>query len=263
MNIRTALLARIAAWVLPAIVAACGSLSAQSFTGDFDRVLEPGAPPLQIGPYAGVTYSLHSGRFVTRERNIVCCEFNDGAGFGPAAGVRMSLSLGEAFFIAPAVGYESRGGTFDATPERLPILGRNNRIESVTMQSTLDVSLATLDVEALAGYRVGASGVYVTAGPAASVVLAQDYAKSERIVDPFGVTYADGTTVKALYDGDMGLVRPVLFAARGGVGAAIAIGDGISLNPQLLYSLPIGAASRADEWMLSGVHGTVAVLFDL
>ncbi|MBC8144570.1 MAG: hypothetical protein H7X80_03225, partial [bacterium] len=54
-----------------------------------------------------------------------------------------------------------------------------------------------------------------------------------------------------------------LFAARAGAGASIEIADGVSLNPQVLYSMPIGKASRADDWSLSGVHASVAVLFDL
>jgi hypothetical protein len=254
---------RIAVWVLPMIVAACASLSAQTFSGDFDRVLAPGGPGAQIGPYSGVTYSLHNGRFVTTERNVVCCEFNEGKGFGPAVGVRMNVSIDETFFIAPSIGYESRGGTFTSAPETLPFFGRNNQVETLTMESELEVSLATLNAEVLAGYRIGTSGLYAVAGPAASVVLAQHYHKRERIADPSGVRYLDGGTDKDLYDGDLDLVRPALFALRGGVGAVIPVADGISVTPQLLYSLPLGTASRSDDWTLAGLHSTVGVLFEL
>lgn len=256
-------LVRIAAWTLPLLLGMCASLAAQTLDGDFDRVLTPGGRPMQVGPYAGVTYSLHDGRFVTTERNIVCCEFNEGRGFGPAAGVRMNVSLGEAFFLASSVGYEARGGSFTSAPERLPFFGRNNQVETLTMESSLDVSLATINAGVLAGYRVGESGLYVTAGPAASFVVAQNYVKSESIVDPAGVRYLDGSTAKQLFDGDLDLVRPAHFTVRGGVGAMITIADGLSLNPEMLYSLPLGAASRADDWTLAGVHGSVALLFDL
>jgi hypothetical protein len=260
---RITLIIRIVAWVLPTIAASCGALQAQTIDGGFDRVLAPGAMTLQAGPRTGVTYSLHDGRFVTTERNIVCCEFNQGRGFGPAAGVTMSIPLSEAFFLRPSVSFEARGGSFESTPEVLPIFGRNNEVESMTFQSTLDVSLATVALEAMAGYRLGSSGLYVTAGPAASVVLSQHYRKSERIVGPAGVTYLDGTTEKVLYDGDMELVRPALFSVRAGIGAMLPIADGITLAPEVLYSLPIGSTSVTDEWSVAGVHATVAVLFDL
>jgi hypothetical protein len=255
--------ARIAAWIIPALIAACATLTAQTFSGDFDRVLTPGGSTVQIGPYAGVTYSLHDGRFVTTERNIVCCEFNEGRGFGPAAGVKMSVSIDAAFFIAPSVGFESRSGAFTSTPERLPILGQGNQVEMMPTESELDVSLATLNAEVLAGYRVGESGLYVTAGPAASVVISQHYRKSERIVGPSGVRYLDGSTSRQLYDGDLDLVRPTLFAVRAGAGAELSIADGIALVPEVLYSIPLGAASRTDDWSLAGVHSTVALLFSL
>lgn len=260
---RISLLVRIVAWVLPAVAASCGALEAQNFDGGFDRVLAPGVSTIQAGPYTGVTYSLHNGRFVTTERNIVCCEFNQGRGFGPAAGVRMNLSIDEAFFLRPAIGFESRGGVFESSPERLPIFGRNNEVETMTFQSTLDVSLATLDVEAMAGYRIGTTGLYVTAGPAVNVVLSQHYRKSERIVDPVGVRYLDGSTEKELFDGDMQIVRPTLYSARAGVGASVAIADGVALTPEVLYSIPLGAASETDEWSVAGVHATLGVLFDL
>lgn len=263
MKTNISFIVRIVAWSLPAIVAACSALSAQTFSGDFDRVLTPGSASVQIGPYAGATYSLHNGRFVTTERNIVCCEFNNGEGFGPAAGVKMSLSLSEAFFVAPSLGYESRGGTFDAAPQQLPIFGLNNSVENITMRSSMDVSLGTLNIEALAGYRIGATGMYLTAGPAASVVLSQHYRKSERIDNPANVTYLGGGTEKVLYDGDLDLVKSTLFSVRAGAGASFEIADGVSLAPQVLYSLPLGKASRSDEWTVAGMHGTVAVLFDL
>lgn len=260
---RISFFVRIVAWVLPAIAASCGAANAQSFDGGFDRILTPGGAPLEAGPYSGVTYSLHSGRFVTTERNIVCCEFNEGKGIGPAAGVRMSLSIDEAFFIEPSIAFEARGGSFESTPEQLPIFGRNNEVETMTFQSTLDVSLSTINISALAGYRLGTSGVYVAAGPSASFVLSQHYLKSERIVGPNGVRYLDGSTEKTLYDGAMALVRSTLFAARAGVGARLSIADGIALNPEVLYSYPLGAASLSDEWSLAGVHATMAVLFEL
>jgi hypothetical protein len=260
---RISMLVRIVAWVLPAIAASCGAVSAQTVDGGFDRVLAPGGPSLQIGPYAGITYSLHSGSFVTTEHNIVCCEFNEGRGFGPAAGIAMSLSLDEAFFVRPSIGYEERGGTFASEPQRLPFFGRNNEMETMTFQSTLEVSLATLDVEALAGYRIGETGLYLAAGPSMSVVLSQHESKSERIVDPAGVKYLDGTTEKSLYDGDMELVRPTLFSARAGIGASIEIAEGMALTPEVLYSLPLGAASRSDEWSVAGVHATLGLLFEL
>jgi hypothetical protein len=175
----------------------------------------------------------------------------------------MNIALGEAFFLEPSVGYASRGGSFAAAPTRLPFFGRNNEVETLTMQSTLDVSLATVETQALAGYRIGATGLYIAAGPSASFVVGQHYNKSERIADPSGVRYLDGSTEKELYDGDLDLVRPVLVAMRAGAGATIEIADGITLNPELLYSMPIGAASRVDDWKLAGLHGTLAVLFDL
>ena len=263
MNARISFFVRLAIWVLPALAACFSVAGAQTFDGGFDRILAPGGAPAQIGPYGGVTYSLHNGEFVTTERNIVCCEFNEGRGFGPAAGIRMNISIGESFFIAPAVGFESRGGRFESAPERLPIFGRNNEVETLTFQSQLDVSLATINIEALAGYRIGGSGLYVTAGPAAGIVVSQNYRKSERIVDPTGVRYLDGSTEKELYDGDMGLVRTATVSARAGIGASIAIADGVALNPQVLYSLPLGAASNDGAWTIAGVHGTLGVLFDL
>jgi hypothetical protein len=237
-------------------VLAASGLSAQSG----DRILEPGGRPIMLGLYSGIIYNMHDGEFYTMQDGIVCCRFDNGSGIGAVGGVKAMIPVTENISISPRLMYENRGGTFISRDERYPMLGENNRVELVTFENRLDVKLHTVTVDAMTSYTIEPIGMYVTAGPSVSLVVGQGFSKTTSIDSPAGVRFLDGTTSRVIDPGNQDIVRPVLFSARGGVGALIELAENIYLNPEALYAFPLGNVSKQDNWKASGIQGTLGVM---
>jgi hypothetical protein len=242
------------------LVLASTSVMAQSN----DRILEPGVGlQIMIGPYGGVDVNMHQGEFYTTQNGIVCCQFEEGSGIGAAAGVKGMIQLAEDFSLSPRILYEDRGGTFISREENYPILGEGNRVERVTFENRLDVSLHTLNIDLLGTYTVAPFGLYVAAGPTASVVIGQSFSKKISIYSPTGVRFLNGSTTMSVDPGEQDIVRPLLFSARGGLGAMLQLGESIHLNPEVLYTLPFGRLSKQDNWKASSIQATLGVMVTL
>jgi hypothetical protein len=225
-----------------------------------DDVLEPDARPILIGPYGGIDYNIHDGAFYTKVNGITCCQFDGGTGIGGVAGLKAFIPVGESFSITPRLLYENRRGTFITRNEHYPILGENNKIEQVNFENRLDASLNTVSIDAMASITVTSFGLYVTAGPTASLTVAKSFRKTESIYSPAGVKFLNGSTTRELFAGDLDFVNSALVSVRGGIGAAIAVSQAISINPEVLYTLPLNRVSREDSWKVSSIQATVGVM---
>lgn len=228
-----------------------------------DHILEPGGRPILLGVTGGIDYNMHSGEFYLTENGIVCCRFDKGSGLGPVAGAKAFIPLAGDLEFSPRVLYESRGGTFTSLSEPLPFFGSGNQVEMVQFEDKLDATINTIGLDLLASYRLTDFGLYVAAGPSAGIVVKKDFVKTESIANPAGVDYLDGSNQKQTFQGELSIINSTLIALRGGVGLTFEVADGIYVNPEVLYGLPLNRISKEDNWKGSTVQATVGVLIAL
>lgn len=228
-----------------------------------DNILEPGGRPILAGIAGGIDYNIHRGEFYLSEDGIVCCRFEEGSGIGPVAGARAFIPLSDEIDLSPRLQYEGRGGEFRSISDPLPFFGSNNEVEMVRFEDRLETTIGTIGVDVLASYRVTEFGLYVAAGPSAGFVVTKSFIKSESIAEPSGVKYLDGSTAKETFRGELDIVNPVLLSIRGGIGATLEVADGIHINPEILYGLPLNRISKEDNWKAGTVQATLGILIAL
>ncbi len=228
-----------------------------------DKILYPGRTLYLIGPYGGIDYNIHTGKFATTQDELVCCNFEDGTGVGPVAGFKAFLSPYRTWTISPRLLYENYTGTFSADPETLPIFGENNMVEDWTFQDDLEISLGALSVELLYVQKIVDMNLYVAAGPSVNYIITNNFRKTEHIIDPPGVAYLDGSTSKLLLDDKLDIITPLLLTLRGGLGGVIPIGKNFYLNPEVLYGFPLTIVSDNGEWRVTTIQATLGVLYQL
>ncbi len=226
-----------------------------------DKILYPGFRSMLVGPYLGLNYNMHDGLFYTTENDLVCCGFNKGDGFAPVVGVKAFFPLSDRWWFSPRLVYEGRGGEFTGDAQPLPILGRDNQVEELLEEYTLNVTMHTVNVDAFAAYDILPDRLYVQAGPSLSVVASKNFRKTVRIVGPPGVTYLDQVTEKEVYNGDMDITESVFFSLRAGVGYFLRISRKLFVNPEVLYSYPLTRVSTDNEWKAGAVQVTVGLTF--
>lgn len=228
-----------------------------------DHILEPGGRPILAGIAGGIDYNMHRGEFYLSEDGIVCCRFDEGSGIGPVAGVRAFIPLNDEIDFSPRLQYEGRGGEFTSISDPLPFFGSNNEVEMVRFEDRLETTIGTISVDLLATYRVTEFGLYVAAGPSAGLVVTKSFIKSESIAEPTGVKYLDGSSSKETFRGELDIVNPALFSIRGGIGAMLEVAEGIHVNPEVLYGLPLNRISKQDNWKGTTVQATLGILIAL
>jgi hypothetical protein len=230
-----------------------------------DRILRPGrAMKILFGPFAGIDYNIHRGRFVTTQNQLLCCEFEEGDGIGLAAGLKAFIPLSDAFYLSPRILYENRGGDFTATLQHYPIRGLNNTIEYVELENKLAVSLHTLTLDALVALKVTSFGLYVAAGPSVGFTLSNNFRKTETIVSPPGVYYVtNGERSQEVFNGSYDIVSTAGFALRGGVGLLYPVSNSITVNPEVLFGYSLTKVSSEHDWKAHCLQATIGVLFAL
>jgi hypothetical protein len=229
-----------------------------------DKILYPGAMVrILLGPYAGINLNMHSGQFSTSENGVTCCNFSEGDGIGLVAGIKAFIPISDAFRISPRLFYEQRGGDFTAELLSYPFFGANQMLEYVDMENKLEASLGTIGVDLFASYHTGVAGIYLAAGPSFCFVASQNFRKTESILRPSGVTYLDGSTSKAVFDGELEIVQDLLFGLRGGVGMLLPVTSEIQLDFEALYHLPLNSVSSESDWNASAFQATIGILFEL
>lgn len=225
-----------------------------------DKILEPGVRLLLAGPYGGIDYNIHRGKFVTSDGRFTCCDFNEGTGIAPVFGVKAFIPITDALSLSPRIAYEGRGGEFKQTKNDVPILGLNNTIEYLNVEEKLNAFLPTLTLDVFGSYTMTSFGLYVAAGPSFGMLLSKKFETTETILGPPGVKYLDGSTTKTFPDQEVEM-NSVFISLRGGVGVVFPISGTIYFNPEVLYSFPLNKASKTNEWKISSVQATLGILF--
>ncbi|MFN8366004.1 MAG: outer membrane beta-barrel protein [Candidatus Kapaibacterium sp.] len=233
-----------------------------------DMILEPGDDAkTYVGVYGGINYNMHNGTFSLVDGTTTCCTFNNGTGIGAVAGVKAFLPLASNLYFSPRLAYEGRGGTLRAAEYTNDIIGADHIIEKATFRNDLDMTLPTINLDILSAYTfVPQYGVYVAAGVSSGFVLSKNYTESENILAPSGVYYNGTTsTSKEIAQSSFTDFSALQFGVRVGLGAMVSISDNISINPEVLYHVPLTAYTTqySSTWKTSLIQPTLGILFTL
>lgn len=228
-----------------------------------DVILFPGRPGILLIPHLGAALTLHSGTMQTSEQGAVCCGFDGGAGVGLLAGVRTFIPWLEDWQISPRVVLMQQGGVFTAEAARLPIRGAGNRLEEAVLEQKLTLARSTIAVDALVAYLLPDSRGYVLGGPALHIAAGTEASGQERIIDPAGVTFLDGTRTRDLRAPALVDAASVSLHLQLGVGTWVRVPAGFEINPELLVELPLTGAASGGTWKMYGISLNIGVGFEL
>lgn len=254
------IVARVIGWLIVAAVVASAPVRAAA---PDDVILFPGKPGLILIPHIGAMLSLHSGTMPTSERGEACCSFDGGAGVGLLGGVRTFIPWLEDWQLSPRVVLMQRGGAFTAESARLPIRGAGNQLEEAVLEQKLTLSRSTVSLDALVAYLLPDSRGYVLGGPALQIAAGTDVTGQERIIDPAGVSFLDGTRVRDLQSPALVDASTVSLHLVVGVGTWVHVPAGFEINPELLVDLPLSGATGGGSWKTYGVSLNIGVGFEL
>ncbi|MFA6233547.1 MAG: hypothetical protein WC824_05075 [Bacteroidota bacterium] len=238
--------------ILLFVIAAPALLSAQSAMD----------PPIYVGVSVGMTMRWQEGTMLTTDGYYDCCSFTGGNGIGVAAGARLLYPLNDALSLRAGLGWEYATADFSSERKNYPILGQGNTVEYADFQDDLTLSFPALQVDIGILLMVSEPGLYLTAGPGVTIPFPPGWEQTEQIIGPPSVKYLDGTTSRKLFDTDIPGTRPFISLRFGG-GAFIPMTDGITLAPEMLYSIPLMEMQPDFSWSMSGIEITIGVLMRL
>jgi hypothetical protein len=248
--------------VLLVVAVAVASAPVRAASPD-DVILYPGRPGLILIPHIGAMLSLHGGTMPTSERGVACCEFDGGAGVGLLGGVRTFIPWLEDWQLSPRVVLMQRGGAFTAESGRLPIRGAGNQLEEAVLEQKLTLTRSTVSLDALVAYLLPDSRGYVLGGPALHLAAGTGVSGQERIIDPAGVSFLDGTRARALQSPALVDASAVSLHMVVGVGTWVHVPAGFEINPELLVDVPLSGATAGGSWKVYGVSLNIGVGFEL
>jgi hypothetical protein len=231
-----------------------------------DKILGP-APQSRIlvGLLGGVTYNMHTGKFSVREDGLLCCSFDGGSGVGPNVAAKIFYRLSEdgLFFVGVRAGFEEHDGSFEGDLEELPILGRDNQVETAFFSNDLDAALPALSFQPFVSYRVLPLDLYVTTGPSVQYYPATELTKTHAIDDPSGVVFLDGTTSFELASVNVESLSTTTFGWDLGLDCIIPLSAQLSLGVEGLYRLPLTKLTADEEWSVSNLIGSIGAYYRL
>jgi hypothetical protein len=144
----------------------------------------------------------------------------------------------------------------------MEIIGQGLEPQDMHLEAELDVTLRLAGLDALLMWSPFDAGPYVLAGPSIGMKLYEEFRVTERILDPEGVTFLDGSREHELYD-DPDVTRSMHLGVRVGFGYTMALNPDLALGIEALYLKGLQTVTETDEWSIQGLQATVALLFVL
>lgn len=217
-----------------------------------------------IGAYGGIDYNMHYGGFSTTEGSIICCVANDGKGIGAAIGLKAFIPLSDALMISPRIVYEGRNGTFTANPETYPILGQNNTVENLILTKQFKATMSTIGADLFLTWNLTETGLYLAGGPSIASIISQRFVQTESISSPSGVKYLNNNTPdQEVLNSDLNITKSLQVLAKIGAGYRISLSSQFTLNPEVMYGIPLTKLSKTYGWTASALQGTLGILYTL
>jgi len=221
---------------------------------------------LLMGPVFGVNRNFHTGGYKVFDEPL-CPPFENGTGWGFAAGFTVEFLAGETWSIVPRIMYETRPGLFVSEMPDVDVLVNSGNAtqkvsQTVNLESSIKYNLATFDVL----YKQEILPITNTLrlagmlGPAVSAALGDNNRQVQNLVLPENAKFINPRSLPAENNGRTLVLRDssieqksgIRFALRAGVLAEVGLfNNAIVMTPGVYYDYGLTKVTSAQNWSLN------------
>ncbi len=231
-------------WLLTAVI------SHQVCYGQDDKTPSP-----LIGIYGGGLFNTYEASFRKLPGVPNCCtEFGGERGFDFSAGAAFYLFLSQTWSIQFRAAYERISLPFQRQEQIGKAIIGDTRVPIVS-EFTLDPTLTEISFKPLLQYALLGSLLYLDAGPSLGYLVQTTFTQQERLLEPAGVTFLDGTVVRNYYAGDIPQVQRLQLGVSIGIHSELWLSKSIRLVPELLYTYRFTPIVRGLHWYAANLYG--------
>ena len=214
-----------------------------------------------FGVYFGALASTHGGGFTFPGEQPPVITYDEGSGVGPAFGIRADIRLLSSLSLSPRLFAECRRGTFISDPFVMEIVGQNMQPQDMRLEDELDVTVRLAGLDLLVQWHPLPFDLYLAAGPSIGLKLYEEFTVTERILEPDGVTFLDGSRSREIHSGDPDRTRALHAGVRAGAGYMLRLGNDLAAGTEVLYLVPLQTVTEEDDWSMQALQATLSLLF--
>lgn len=216
----------------------------------------------RFGGYGHVNLNLHSAGFSALPGVPNCCpEYESGFGIGPTLGLLFETPLSSQLMLSLRGGYSVAGATLARDEETT--VEQDGEAVPMTIEHTLESSLANIGLEPLIGLRLG-NGLMLMGGTRVGYGLGADYAQMEKISDEtLRGTFENGQRSRHESEGEIPGASAIQASLLAGASYEMPLNpEGTLLAvPELFFSYGITPVSGDVTWNAHALRGGIAVKY--
>ncbi|MBC8145535.1 MAG: hypothetical protein H7X80_08105, partial [bacterium] len=216
----------------------------------------------RLGVIGGYTRNTHDTRASVFTGGQECGGFNNGSGNGYVAGIVGEFPLvGTWLDLSALASFAERGGEFgDVTTAALPILDPNtNQYTELHRRHMYSAGLRAFIAEL--GVRVtpvASLPFYLRATTAIALPIGPTFEQREEILSPSGVLYPETNTVERDVASGTIVNTQQYAAVAGAIGYDIAIGQRLTIAPEVSYYFPLGDVTTTYRWRIATMQAAIS-----
>lgn len=214
----------------------------------------------RAGIFAAGTLNLHQGAFDAYDGLQDCGTFTDATTLGWTIGNVIDVRFDESWGARGRVGYWQADGTFtDPTPLSPLVALPDGSLVRLVSEYELNTILDVFTLDLLATYRP-ASGLSLGLGPHVGFATRASFEQTESILEPSGVTFADGSTSRLIlaapFDQTDGIAttKELRLGATFELGYDIPLSDRVDLTPEIGGTFAFTNVLSSFDWSVHMVR---------
>lgn len=211
-------------------------------------------PSPMIGIFGGGLFNTYESSFRKLPGIPNCCtEFGGEQGLDLSGGAAFHLFLSRTWSIQFRAAYERIGLVFREQEQIGKAIVGNTRLPVIS-EFTIDPTLAEVSFRPLLQYALLGSLLYLEAGPSTGYLVEATFVQQEKLLEPAGVTFIDGTVVRNHYAGDIPEVQKLQLGASVGFHSELWLSKSVRLIPEVLYTYRFTPIVRGLQWHASSLY---------
>ena len=176
----------------------------------------------RAGLFGAATLNLHNGEFSSYEGLQECGEFSDATTLGWTVGNFVDVRFNDKWGATARLGYWQADGTFtDPAPVAPKVSLPDGSLVTMVSEYELKTTLDVITLDLLATYQLFPR-FFIGLGPHIGYTSRAAFEQFETIIEPSGITFADGSTSR--------LILAAPFEQSGAVSTTTELRLGVTLN---------------------------------
>ena len=130
-----------------------------------------------------------------------CCpDYTSGNGSGMGVSILAELPLDKKWRVGWRLSYASLGG--ELKTQQFEEVNADHDLVLATFEHTLAADITAIGLESYAGYQL-MNNLKLMAGLRGDLLAGQGFRQEERLIDPEGITFENGSRIRMSYEGDI------------------------------------------------------------